>query len=112
MTMKSSPAAGPQLSFLAVMETCVQKFLPVDCALSSIHVGDSSSFTLLPSSAAALASVVSVRLPSFSSSKRLRAARLVCIRLAKSVLVSCCAFISCAICHAVTDVARLQAVLG
>ena len=28
------------------METCVQKFLPLDCALSSIHVGDSSSFTL------------------------------------------------------------------
>ena len=41
--------------------------------------------TFLPRAAAALASVVSVKLASFSSSKRFKEARLVCMRLANAV---------------------------
>lgn len=47
-----------------------------------------------PNAAAALASVVNVRLVSESSSNRFSAARLVCMRLAMVVLLSCWAFIN------------------
>ncbi len=48
----------------------------------------SCKLTFLPSAAAALARVVRVRLASFSSSNLFKAARLVCMRLASSVLVN------------------------
>jgi hypothetical protein len=44
----------------------------------------SCKLTFLPSAAAALASVVRVKLASFSSSNLFKAARLVCMRLASS----------------------------
>ena len=66
------------------------------------YAGTSSKLMLLPSAAAALASVVSVRLVSSASSSRFSAARLVFIFFANAVFVMLRVFISCSICHAIT----------
>ncbi len=61
-----------------------------------------SNLIVFPSAVAALANVVRVRLVSLSSSRRFKAALLVCIFLAMSVFVSFCFCISCSICHVIT----------
>ena len=73
----------------------------IHAALAMITSGQllflGSIFTPRPKAAAALASVVNVRLVSVSSNKRFSAARLVCMRLAMAVLVSCWAFMADAV---------------
>ena len=63
-------------------------------ALEKAKNQTNSILNFFPSTDAALERVVRVRLVSVASSRRLSAARLVCILLAIEDFVKCCAFIS------------------